>query len=170
MFGFNARLGRLHYFLASLGLGIMSFLVFFVLAFGAAVAHSPSNLYWPVLVLIGLALWANAMLQSMRFRDIGWDPVCILPLWFASMAVDYVVANRFPDWALTHTHSGTIVGGLINLGLSLALLFWPSGDIVDGDGDGWADHAPRPTGRTSATASESRLARVSGGDFGRRVV
>ena len=26
---------------------------------------------------------ATFTLQSMRIRDIGWDPVCVIPAWFA---------------------------------------------------------------------------------------
>jgi hypothetical protein len=61
----------------------------------------------------------------MRFRDIDWDPVCVVPAWIALMIVDYVVAMKFPHLAMGQEHTGTIVGGIANLVLTLALLFWP---------------------------------------------
>ena len=66
------------------------------------------------------------MLQSMRFRDIGWDPVCVIPGWIALVIMDQVIATKFPAVSLGHDHPGTIVGALTNLGLVLALTFWPS--------------------------------------------
>src|SRR3984957_21208121 len=90
---------------------------------------NPASLMtWPV-------IWAGVFfarmtfsLQSMRVRDIGWDPVCVIPAWIAILIVDKVVAGKLPLWALGPEHEGTVVGGLINLILFLALMFWPSGD------------------------------------------
>jgi uncharacterized membrane protein YhaH (DUF805 family) len=167
LFGFNARLGRLHYFFASIGFAIVATIVFLGLIFAAyGVGAQPTQVRWLIILFVALALWSNTMLLSMRFRDIGWDPVCVVPFWIASMIVDSVVAMKVPEWSLTGAHTGTIVGGLLNLGLSLALMFWPSGDAPD-DG-GRTDHAPGSTARSAATSSEARIARVSGGDFGRR--
>src|SRR5436853_10845 len=80
-FGFNARLGRLQYFLASLGLGVGSAIVATVVVVAlAAIPKMPGLvLGGTIVVLIALFLWANVMLQAMRFRDIGWDPVCVIP-------------------------------------------------------------------------------------------
>lgn len=169
LFGFNARLGRLHYFLASIGLGIAGSIVFVAVIFAAYSAGAqPEIVRWLIILFVALALWSNAMLLSMRFRDIGWDPVCIVPIWIASVIVDGVVAMKVPEWSLTASHAGTAVGALINFGLSLALMFWPSGDAPDHDNGGHTHYAPRPMGRNAATTSEARLARVSGGDVGRR--
>src|SRR4051812_31477309 len=108
IFGFNARLGRLQYFLASLGLAVVSVVLIVVVAVGlAAMAPQKSALAisLPIMVVIGLCLLANLMLQAMRFRDIGWDPVCVIPAWIAIMVLDYVVATRFPEYAATPAHS-----------------------------------------------------------------
>ena len=166
MFGFNARLGRLHYFLASLGLGFAIVVLLVVMAVAAVAVPelAQAATRWSIVVAVGLFLWANTMLQAMRFRDIGWDPVCVLPAWFATMALDYVVATRFPDYALTPSHAGTIVGVLINLGMCIALLFFPTG----------GDDVPAPRSvrrgdkRPITSPSEARLARISGGDGSRR--
>jgi uncharacterized membrane protein YhaH (DUF805 family) len=173
LFGFNARLGRLHYFLASLGLGV-AMIVITIAMIWTGMQGSPggaeqmmSSIGWPLALMVLFFVWANFMLQAMRFRDIGWDPVCVIPLWIASMVVDSVIATKMPEWSLTAAHKGTIVGALINLGLGVALLFFPSGDAPSDDGDR-ADYAPRHTARTPVTPSQARLARVSGGEFGRR--
>jgi uncharacterized membrane protein YhaH (DUF805 family) len=174
LFGFNARLGRLHYFLASLGLGA-AMMVVTVAIIWAGMQGSPerieqmmASIGWPMALVIVFFIWANFMLQAMRFRDIGWDPVCVIPLWIASMIVDGVVAMKMPEWSLTSALNGTVVGALINLGLGVALLFFPSGDASSDNHGGRADHAPRPNSRTPVTPSQARLARVSGGVFGRR--
>jgi uncharacterized membrane protein YhaH (DUF805 family) len=169
LFGFNARLGRLHYFLASIGLAIVATIVFLGLIFAAYGAGAqPGIVRWLIILFVAIVLWANAMLLSMRFRDIGWDPVCVVPIWIASMIVDAVVAMKVPEWSLTAAHTSTVVGASINFGLSLALMFWPSGDAPDDDHGGRTDYAPRSTGRGAPTSSEARIARVSGGEFGRR--
>jgi hypothetical protein len=82
----------------------------------------------------------------MRVRDIGWDPVCVLPGWFALLVVDKIIATNIPAWALDSQHHGTLVGAVVNFGLMLALTFWPSGD-PDGPAFDQASHAaaqPRP--------------------------
>ncbi|MGJ4927330.1 DUF805 domain-containing protein [Bradyrhizobium sp. HKCCYLS2038] len=174
IFGFNLRLGRLHYFLASIGLVVVTLALTFVVAFGLAAAFQHTSalaITGPVLVMIGLFLIANLMLQAMRFRDIGWDPVCVIPAWIAVMALDYVIATRFPDYAATSSHAGTWPGALINLGLTVALLFFPSsaGDTSSSGGT-LISRTPAPArgSRSPASASEARLARITGGDAGRR--
>ena len=108
------------------------------------------------------------MLQSMRIRDIGWDPVCVIPAWIAILIVDKVVAGKIPAWSLDHEHNGTVVGGLVNLGLVLALMFWPSGDYERPFNDAYRT-PDRPTPRPAATsAAAERIARVSKTDFGGR--
>lgn len=175
IFGFNARLGRLQYFLASLGLAVVSVVLIVVVAVGlAAMAPQKSALAisLPIMVMIGLCLLANLMLQAMRFRDIGWDPVCVIPAWIAVMVLDYVIAARFPEYAATAAHSGTWVGALINLGLCVALLFFPS-SADDAPSSGGTTVSRTPTAsfrspRPAGSATEARLARITGGDAGRR--
>ncbi|WP_315786373.1 DUF805 domain-containing protein [Bradyrhizobium sp. SZCCHNPS1003] len=175
IFGFNARLGRLQYFLASLGLALVSVVLIVVVAVGlAALAPQKSELTvsLPIVVLIGLCLVANLMLQAMRFRDIGWDPVCVIPAWIAVMVLDYVIAGRFPEYAATSSHHGTWVGALVNLGLSVALLFFPSGaddaQLSGGTPVSRTPSAPFQSSRSASSATEARLARITGGDTGRR--
>src|ERR1700743_2353553 len=122
----------------------------------------------PISGLGTLAFLISFTLQSMRIRDIGWDPVCVIPTWFALMAIDAAIAHKFPGLALGPKHYGTVVGGLLNLFMYLALLFWPSGDYDGADFDHRRFSSdPRSRGRSAAPAMSDRIARA-GGDFGRR--
>ena len=135
VFGLNARLGRLHFFLATLVLAVVMTAICFAVAMSVLRSVTPANVRPEdllkssgMIVAIMFFAVATVTLYSMRFRDIGWDPVCVVPAWIALMIVDYVVAMRFPAYAIGQEHTGTVVGGIANLVLTLALLFWPSRD------------------------------------------
>lgn len=177
LFGFNARLGRLHYFLSTIALAVGMTVVFFAIA-SYAIHHTPTGGYpsarlmmWPAIVSVVVFLWITFTLQSMRIRDIGWDPVCVIPGWFALLIVDKLVAGKIPTWSLGHEHHGTAVGALINLALILALTFWPSDDYQPpaptfGEARPKPPEPPRHQGTASAPAA--RIARATGTGFGRR--
>ena len=175
IFGLNARLGRLQYFLSTMGLAVVMTGICYVLArdsFDATANGVPPSIEMirgPALIVGIIFLLVNLTLQAMRFRDIGWDPVCVIPGWFAVLLVDMVVARKFPSLSLGAEHHGTAVGALVNLALFLALLFWPSADHEEDamptpDEPRRADPA-RGSGTVSVAAE--RIARASG-DFGRR--
>ena len=173
IFGFNARLGRLHYFLATIGLAVVMTAICFVLA-GFAYHHSPGRplsredlMGWPTIVAIVFFVGASFTLQSMRMRDIGWDPVCVIPAWIAILIVDRLVAGQIPAWAIGHEHHATIVGALLNLGMLLALLFWPAGDYQDPTFGATPGRPDLPSPRTGA-ASVARIVRGAGPGFGKR--
>src|SRR5882757_3115096 len=133
LFGFNARLGRLHYFLSTIALAVVMTAVCFAIA-SYAIQNTPRGtdpsvglIAWPVIVSILVFLWITFTLQSMRIRDIGWDPVCVIPVWIMILLVDKLVAVKFPGWSVGSGDHETIVGLLINFVLALALAFWPSG-------------------------------------------
>jgi hypothetical protein len=109
------------------------------------------------MVFFGVATFT---LQSMRIRDIGWDPVCVIPAWLALMFVDHVAAGRFPAWAIGQENQGTMVGGAVNLALLLALTFWPS---AESEGVYTNPFEPPPRAVSKPSASAQRLARVSQG-------
>lgn len=167
VFGLNARLGRLHFFLASVALAIVMTAICFAIALAVLRTTSPSMVHpedltrnWAIIgamVFFGLATF---MLQSMRIRDIGWDPVCVIPAWIALMIVDHVVAGRFPAWAIGQEHQGTMVGGLVDVALLLALTFWPS---AEGEGVYTNPFEPPARAVTKPSTSDQRLARVSQG-------
>lgn len=165
VFGLNARLGRLHFFLASIALAVLMTAICFAIAM-AVIGNTSPSMVRPDELLKNRAIvaamvffgFATFTLQSMRIRDIGWDPVCVVPAWIALTIVDHVVAGRFPAWSIGQEHQGTMVGGLVNLGLLLALAFWPS---AESGGVYTNPFEPRAAGKSSV--SDQRLARVSQG-------
>jgi uncharacterized membrane protein YhaH (DUF805 family) len=177
LFGFNARLGRLHYFLSTIALAVVMTAVCFAFA-SYAIQNTPkgmdpsANLIgWPVIVSVVVFLWITFTLQSMRIRDIGWDPVCVIPAWIAILIVDKLIAGKIPAWSLGQEHHGTIVGALINFALFLALTFWPSGDhegpmLTFGETRRKPDQ-PSPR-RDGASIAAARIARATGSDLRRR--
>ena len=175
LFGFNARLSRLHYFLGTIALAVAMTAICFIIA-GYAFKSSPRGMLpsvalmtWPVITAGVLFAWATFTLQSMRIRDIGWDPVCVIPAWIAILIVDKIVADKIPAWSLGQEHHGTIVGALINLALILALMFWPSGNHESptfGETRRKPDGLPQRTDAASLTAA--RIARATGAEFSRR--
>jgi uncharacterized membrane protein YhaH (DUF805 family) len=167
VFGLNARLGRLHFFLASIALAIVMTAICFAIAMAALRTTSPSMVRaedltrnWAIIAAMVFFGVATFTLQSMRIRDIGWDPVCVIPAWIALMIVDHVAAGRVPAWAIGGEYQGTMVGGLVNLALMLALTFWPS--AVD---EGAYTNPFEPPVRTASkpSTSDQRLSRVSQG-------
>ena len=178
LFGFNARLGRLHYFLSTIALAVAMTAVVYAIVSHAIqntpqAIPSPSDLLtWPVIALAIGFTWVTLTLQSMRIRDIGWDPVCVIPGWIALLIIDNIVAGKVPAWSLGAEHQGTIVGALVNFGLLLALTFWPSGEY---EGPMPSFREPRepdypPRGRNANSVTAARIARATGADFGRRSV
>lgn len=166
VFGLNARLGRLHFFLASVALSIVMTAICFGIAMAALRTISPSMIKpedltrnWAIIAAMIFFGLATFTVQSMRIRDIGWDPVCVIPGWIALMIVDHVVAGRFPAWTIGQEHRGTMVGGLVNLALMLALTFWPSADS-----EAYSNpFDPRARATSKLSASDARIARVSQG-------
>jgi uncharacterized membrane protein YhaH (DUF805 family) len=179
LFGFNARLGRLHYFLSTIALAVVMTAVCFAIA-GYAIQSTPRGMdlsagliAWPVIVSVLVFLWITFTLQSMRIRDIGWDPVCVIPVWIALLIVDKLVASKMPAWSLGSEHQGTIVGALINFGLILALTFWPSGEHegpmpTSGETRRTPPELPRNQGTASAPAARIARATGTGAGFSRR--
>jgi uncharacterized membrane protein YhaH (DUF805 family) len=172
LFGFNARLGRLHFFLASLVLGIV--MVALCFAIGAHFYNNKSlsiaQMAWPLIWLGIIFLISSLSLQCMRIRDIGWDPVCVMPTWIAISIVDHLIATKFPALSYDPLHTGTVVGGLLNIGMWLALLFWPSAQYVmrPPSFDFPSEQPDPPPRRGGESAASSRMARVANGGFGRR--
>lgn len=175
LFGFNTRIGRLKFFLCSVGLGFVVALTVFAIT-GTTYHSMPKGMLLSLdqmkgpLIVVGVMFWlVTFMLQSMRFRDIGWDPLCVIPLWIALIVVDRVIAAKIPAVSLGHDHPGTIVGALTNLALVLALTFWPGGSHETETFD-MPPQTPDATPRRQdgASLAASRIARVAGGEFGRR--
>jgi uncharacterized membrane protein YhaH (DUF805 family) len=175
IFGFNARLGRLHYFLSTIAVAVVMTAVVFAVFVGVGL-HAPrgahlslDSIRWPVIILSIVFGWVTLTLQSMRVRDIGWDPVCVIPGWMALLIIDKLLATKIPAWSLGHDHHGTVVGSLINLALLVALTFWPSGDYDDSMPS--FDKSPPKPDRPMRTGNVApRIARATNAEFGRRTV
>lgn len=152
MFSFHGRIGRMQYFLRCMALGAAIGVVVVIgcvsliggggleaLRSGQAPAAG-SLVLIALLALIALpaALWSSFSLQARRFRDIGWNPVVVIPAWIVVDLIDIIVAKAMPALAVGGEHQGTPIGGLVGLVLGGALLFWP------GAGGGDETYAPPP--------------------------
>ena len=178
LFGFNARLGRLHFFLGTIALAVVMTAICFAIA-ATVFQQMPRGfrpteadlMTWPVLAAIVFFGWVTFTLQAMRIRDIGWDPVCVIPGWLAFALVDSMIAGKFPSWSIGHDHHGTVAGALINLVLLGAMLFWPSGDY-DESTPGFSPPPRRPDApsprSSAASAPAARIAQATRAEFGRR--
>jgi uncharacterized membrane protein YhaH (DUF805 family) len=130
LFGLNARLGRLQYLLALIGLGVAMFVVSiaFIASGGLYIPKGQhltwQMLSWPLASVVVLFMVVTAMLQAMRVRDIGWDPVVVIAGWFAIVFVDAIVGVKW----LGPGHFGTILGAIVNFVMTCILLFWPGND------------------------------------------
>lgn len=152
MFSFHGRIGRMQYFLRSMALGAAIGVVAVigcVSLIGGGGLEALRNGQAPAggsLVLIGLlalvalpaAFWSSFSLQARRFRDIGWNPIIVMPAWIVVDMIDFIVAKAIPAMAVGKEHQGTAFGALVGLVLGGSLLFWPGG------GEGGETYAPPP--------------------------
>jgi len=180
-FSFSGRLGRLAFFLRSLALFVAEIVV---LAVGVAVflaaRGSPGVL---VVALIGAlaalvfllaVIWSSFALQARRIRDIGWEPLYVIPGWIAVMVVVEILTGGAPGsagWNAAASHSP--ITGLINLAMTAVLLFWPGKPSdLDVDVFGPSGAAPKTYAPWTPAAAPSPVPtrRVSSGPvgFGRR--
>src|SRR5258708_33742127 len=128
LFGFKARLGWMHFFLSPVGLAVVMTAVCFAIA-GYAIQSTPGGMpmslglmAWPTIAAVIVFSWMTFTLQSMRIRDIGWDPVCVIPSWIALLVVDKVVAGKKSALSPRREHHRTILVSLVQLSLFFVLL------------------------------------------------
>jgi uncharacterized membrane protein YhaH (DUF805 family) len=72
LFGFNARLGRLHFFLATIAVAVLMMAISFAIA-GLAFQSAPKGMTpslssWQVIAAGVLFIWLSFTLHSMRIR------------------------------------------------------------------------------------------------------
>lgn len=137
VFSFRGRLNRLQYFLGSWGLGtVMIVLVVVILAsvggMAGGGAPGPAALIrlgvvalLALLVIAPVYFWVSFSLQARRFRDIGWEPVFVIPAWIGAGIVDRLAVMGAPQLAVIDGSGVSWFGLLLNLGLAGCLLFWP---------------------------------------------
>jgi uncharacterized membrane protein YhaH (DUF805 family) len=157
LLGFGGRMSRLEYFLACLALGFLTMLLVVALVLGfkphgesmAGVrASMPHGLVMMLLlVVLPFYLWFSLAFQAKRIRDIGWNPVYVLPGWIAAVTFDRLVAYTIPGLAWG-AGGGTLLGTLFNLAMALCLLFWPSRPAGNGIWYGSAYHGDLPVDQT----------------------
>jgi hypothetical protein len=179
IFGFNARMGRLNYFVCSAVVNVASqfgmvlFAGFmFQLMTTSAQPPAGSIMSGPLYAVAWITVIVNFMLRSMRIRDIGWDPALLVPAWIGIVIADKAVAAEFPAWAIGHGHlAGTMAGSLIDTALAALLIFMPSAET---DGSAPMDERPLPEppprqdAPTLPTASPAPIATPTRPAFGRR--
>ena len=134
MLGFGGRMARFEYFLACMGLGVLTLLVVLALVLGfrpdgGSIADyrtsvPPGLILTLLLVVLPFYLWFSLAFQAKRIRDIGWKPIYVLPGWIAAVAFDRLVAHAIPGLAVS-AGGGTLLGTFFNLGMALCLMFWP---------------------------------------------
>lgn len=149
--GFGGRMGRLAYFLWSLGLAAVLTALTMVLVMGALDGGGGESMLGVLLVVVPLGIWGNAALMAKRLRDIGWRPLWVLPGWACFAIIGAWVAMEMPALALGD-RGQTGLGLVVELGLILALLFWPGRPADD-------DYEPLDAETTRARYREAHLRR-----------
>jgi uncharacterized membrane protein YhaH (DUF805 family) len=140
VFSFRGRINRLQYFLGSLGLGVAEVMLIVVVGLlfvglRQSMGVLPAAGVCLMLALLALpaAAWIGFSLQARRFRDIGWEPVFVIPAWIFIMAVDRAFAGGMSTttFSVEQLLNQTILGQLFNLAMVLCLLFWPGRTYTD---------------------------------------
>jgi uncharacterized membrane protein YhaH (DUF805 family) len=149
-FSFKGRINRLTYFVRLLSLAFTFGSLVGLGAVAGALREAPLLL---LLLLAGLVVyvWGSLSLQARRIRDIGWNPVIIIPVWMLASAVDIAIAT-FQASARVGVPHESIVGAIGNGCMSLALLFWPGRPSDDAPSSSGAAWAPRTTPAASPAA------------------
>jgi uncharacterized membrane protein YhaH (DUF805 family) len=141
VFTFRGRLNRLQYFLANCGLGLALVVLAMILVAGVLGGRSlggpdamatlrPTALY--CIVVLGLPyLWISFSLQSRRLRDIGWEPIFVIPAWIGLEMLDRLAVWAAPQIAAAPQGKVSWLSLLLNAGLGLCLLFWPGRPSFD---------------------------------------
>jgi uncharacterized membrane protein YhaH (DUF805 family) len=130
-FSFRGRIGRLQYFMGVLATAA-AFVLPIVAILGAlgvrdAASAGPALALIVLLLVVGapVAIWVGLSLQARRIRDIGLNPLYVIPILFAIGLADQLVALAVPGLSVAGLHRQTPVGLLVSLATGAALLFWP---------------------------------------------
>lgn len=131
--GFGGRMGRLEFFLACLGLGfLMGLLVFALIAGfqphierGGKPSFPTGLIIVLVVVVLPIYLWFGLAFQAKRLRDMGWNPLYVIPGSIAAFTIMALLSPFVPGLAL--------VSLLLNFLQVLCLFFWPSQPTGNGD-------------------------------------
>jgi uncharacterized membrane protein YhaH (DUF805 family) len=132
IFSFRGRINRLQYWLGSLGMGVFVAVVCLAPLMMGGGLRSGSDigaqlglmalLAIPTLVIV---LWVGLSMQARRIRDIGLDPVIVMPIWILIGIADKVLKPGFPHLSAIQLATPSTLVVLINLIGGAALCFWP---------------------------------------------
>jgi uncharacterized membrane protein YhaH (DUF805 family) len=183
VFSFSGRINRLQYFASIVALTAALFVPVLMIGIGL-LAHGGVGAKPPLatLALLGLFfllaippfLWVSFSLQARRFRDIGWNPLYVIPGWMVFNVFDRVIAQFVPALTMGRLYHQTWLGLAVGLGLGCALLFWPGraeDDDAPGIGASWMRPSTPPPAAPATTATYTpapSAAAASAPRFGRR--
>ena len=166
VFSFRGRIGRLQYFAGLVGLFVAVILaaVFAVFSLGSleAVKADPSRALPALLIVLAavpLWIWISLSLQARRLRDMGFNPLIVIPALIAFSALDQVLgAAIYGGGVMAMQH--TPLEPLVNLAYSCCLLFWPGKPVdappaIHWDGRDERDPGPATPMRGPAPAIQS---------------
>jgi uncharacterized membrane protein YhaH (DUF805 family) len=125
VFSFRGRINRLQYFLGTLVIGgVLALLAAMVISFTELAPTSRPSLAMALdavfLVFAApLATWCAVSLQARRLRDIGWEPLVVMPMWLGILALGAIAASA--GLALSQAP----VASMISLAMLACLYGWP---------------------------------------------
>jgi uncharacterized membrane protein YhaH (DUF805 family) len=170
IFSFRGRINRLQYLGGLVGL-LASFIVVAivaVLSIGdlASLEQNPTRVLPVILILlVALPMWiaVSLSLQARRIRDIGLNPLFVIPAYMLFEVLDQAIGTSMAGGAtaasLTSVASmmphHTLLEPVVDLAYSLGLLFWPGRAQDSGQTPAnWADKVklPDPPAPTRAPA------------------
>jgi uncharacterized membrane protein YhaH (DUF805 family) len=184
VFSFRGRINRLQYFggLVGLFVSVLVAALVAVLSVGdlSALRDQPSRLV-PVLLIAVLAVpvwvWISLSIQARRIRDIGLNPLLVIPACLVVETIVHAFGASVPAGAPTAS-LGAVLSMLVDFAYSLGLLFWPGRPHDDGQPRAsWADKvvlpsapsAPAPSMPMTPSLADGPAAQPAGPvTFGRR--
>jgi uncharacterized membrane protein YhaH (DUF805 family) len=125
VFSFRGRINRLQYFLGNIAVGgalalLAGMLISFIELAPTARPSLTMALDAVFLVFAGpLATWSAVSLQARRLRDIGWEPMIVLPMWLGVL----VLAGFAAQAGLAVSQAA--LASLISLAMLACLYGWP---------------------------------------------
>jgi uncharacterized membrane protein YhaH (DUF805 family) len=125
VFSFRGRINRLQYFLGNFAVGgALALLAGMLITFAELAPTSRPSLTMALeavfLVFAApLAIWCAISLQARRLRDIGWEPLVVMPMWLGAL----VLAGFAAQVGLALSQAA--LASLISLAMLACLYGWP---------------------------------------------
>src|SRR5580698_7525292 len=125
VFSFRGRINRLQYFLGNIAVGgALALLAGMLISFAELAPTWRPSLTMALdavfLVFAGpLATWSAVSLQARRLRDIGWEPMIVLPMWLGVV----LLAGFAAQAGLAVSQAA--LASLISLAMLACLYGWP---------------------------------------------